>query len=161
MAIKFTNSFHCQTLENLPKLVFLVWKYTVWQPFKKAASYNELVALAAWCSFQIVQLKMADPELPHRLNTLPSDEVLHFFREKMKYTGCLRLKVLVRFQNYSSHTYKWNKLFNHHLGIVKIPGLPDISWNTIPKWGKIYQITTTLQIRLKIYEMAVRYSKLP
>jgi hypothetical protein len=26
MAIKYTNIFHCKTLQNLPKLVFLVWK---------------------------------------------------------------------------------------------------------------------------------------
>jgi hypothetical protein len=31
MAIKFTNIIHCKTLQNLPKLVFLGWKYTIWQ----------------------------------------------------------------------------------------------------------------------------------
>jgi hypothetical protein len=31
MAIKFTNIFRCKTLQNLPKLGFLVWKYTIWQ----------------------------------------------------------------------------------------------------------------------------------
>jgi hypothetical protein len=30
--IKYTNIFHCKTLKNLPKLGFLVWKYTIWQP---------------------------------------------------------------------------------------------------------------------------------
>jgi hypothetical protein len=28
MAIKFTNLFHCKTLQNWPKLGFLVWKYS-------------------------------------------------------------------------------------------------------------------------------------
>jgi hypothetical protein len=32
MAIKYTNIFHCKTLQNLPKLRFLVWIYTIWQP---------------------------------------------------------------------------------------------------------------------------------
>jgi hypothetical protein len=32
MSIKFTNNFHYKTLQNLPKLVFLVLKYTIWQP---------------------------------------------------------------------------------------------------------------------------------
>jgi hypothetical protein len=32
MSIKFTNIFYCKTLQNLPKLEFLVWKYTIWQP---------------------------------------------------------------------------------------------------------------------------------
>jgi hypothetical protein len=33
MDIKFTNIFNCKALQNLPKFVFLVWKYTIWQPF--------------------------------------------------------------------------------------------------------------------------------
>jgi hypothetical protein len=32
MVIKYTNSFHCETRQNLPTLGFLVWKYTIWQP---------------------------------------------------------------------------------------------------------------------------------
>jgi hypothetical protein len=31
-AIKYTNIFHCKTLQNLPKSGFLVRKYTIWQP---------------------------------------------------------------------------------------------------------------------------------
>jgi hypothetical protein len=27
------SPFHCETLQNLPKLVFLVWNYTIWQPW--------------------------------------------------------------------------------------------------------------------------------
>jgi hypothetical protein len=33
MAIKCTSNFHCKTLQNLPKLVFLVCKQTIWQPW--------------------------------------------------------------------------------------------------------------------------------
>jgi hypothetical protein len=29
MAVKFTNIFHCKTIQNLSKLGFLVWKYTI------------------------------------------------------------------------------------------------------------------------------------
>jgi hypothetical protein len=32
MALKFTNIFRRNTLQNLPKFEFLVWKYTIWQP---------------------------------------------------------------------------------------------------------------------------------
>jgi hypothetical protein len=35
MAIKYTNIFHCKTLQNLPKLGFLVWKYAIWQPCER------------------------------------------------------------------------------------------------------------------------------
>jgi membrane-associated HD superfamily phosphohydrolase len=31
--IKYTNIFHCKTLQNLPKFVFFfAWKQTIWQP---------------------------------------------------------------------------------------------------------------------------------
>jgi hypothetical protein len=33
MDTKFTNIFHCKPLQNLSKVVFLVWKYTIWQPW--------------------------------------------------------------------------------------------------------------------------------
>jgi hypothetical protein len=32
MDIICTNIFYCKTLQNLPKLGFLVWKYAIWQP---------------------------------------------------------------------------------------------------------------------------------
>jgi hypothetical protein len=32
MVIKYTNIFHSKALQNLPKLGFLVWKQTIWQP---------------------------------------------------------------------------------------------------------------------------------
>jgi hypothetical protein len=35
MVIKYTNSVHAQALQNLPKLVFLVWKQTIWQPWRR------------------------------------------------------------------------------------------------------------------------------
>jgi hypothetical protein len=33
LSINYTNFFHCKTLQNLPKLGFLVWKYAIWQPW--------------------------------------------------------------------------------------------------------------------------------
>jgi hypothetical protein len=33
MAIKCVYIFQCKTHQNLPKLGFLVWKYTIWQPW--------------------------------------------------------------------------------------------------------------------------------
>jgi hypothetical protein len=33
MATKYRNSFHCKTIQNLPKMGFLFWKYTIWQPW--------------------------------------------------------------------------------------------------------------------------------
>jgi hypothetical protein len=42
-----------------------------------------------------------------------------------------------------------------------LPDLPDFSLHNIPKWGKIYQIATTLPNGHKIYQMAVVYSKWP
>jgi hypothetical protein len=33
MAKKYNNDFHSKALQNIPKLGFLVWKCTIWQPF--------------------------------------------------------------------------------------------------------------------------------
>jgi hypothetical protein len=33
MAIKYNKKFHSNALQNIPKLVFLVWNYTIWQPW--------------------------------------------------------------------------------------------------------------------------------
>jgi hypothetical protein len=42
MATKYTNIFHCKTLQNLPKLGFLVRKYAVciWQPRSNMEIYE-------------------------------------------------------------------------------------------------------------------------
>jgi hypothetical protein len=32
LAIKYANLFHFKALQNLPKLGFLDWKDTIWQP---------------------------------------------------------------------------------------------------------------------------------
>jgi hypothetical protein len=31
--MKYTNNLHSKALQNLPNLGFLVWKYTIWQPW--------------------------------------------------------------------------------------------------------------------------------
>jgi hypothetical protein len=36
MAVKCTNVFKCKTLQNLPKLGFSNWKYTIWQPWSSS-----------------------------------------------------------------------------------------------------------------------------
>jgi hypothetical protein len=48
MPIKYTNIYHCKTLPNLPKLGFLVLKYTIWQPRWMSLSYlgNNFCTLA-------------------------------------------------------------------------------------------------------------------
>jgi hypothetical protein len=39
MVIKYTNIFHCKTLQILPNLGFFVWKYAIWQPWRWSASF--------------------------------------------------------------------------------------------------------------------------
>jgi hypothetical protein len=36
IATKYTNTLHCKTIKNLPKLGFLVWKYAIWQPWSQS-----------------------------------------------------------------------------------------------------------------------------
>jgi hypothetical protein len=43
MVIKNTKIFHCQTLQNSPKLGFLVWKQTIWQPCRAAVKWGATV----------------------------------------------------------------------------------------------------------------------
>jgi hypothetical protein len=38
----YTNNVHYKTLENLPKLGFGVWKYTIWQPCHQHDSFFSL-----------------------------------------------------------------------------------------------------------------------
>jgi hypothetical protein len=35
MTIKYTNIFPFKAIQNLPKLIFMVWKYTIWQPWSQ------------------------------------------------------------------------------------------------------------------------------
>jgi hypothetical protein len=46
MVIKYTKIFHSKTLQNLPKLGFLVLKQTIWQPwferFKKVRTVESI-----------------------------------------------------------------------------------------------------------------------
>jgi hypothetical protein len=34
MTITYTSIFHCKALQNLPKLGILVWKQTIWKPWR-------------------------------------------------------------------------------------------------------------------------------
>jgi hypothetical protein len=43
VSIKYTNVFHCKTLQNLPKFGFLVRKQTIWQPcFQESKIISEV-----------------------------------------------------------------------------------------------------------------------
>jgi hypothetical protein len=62
--IKFTDIFHCKTLQNFPKLGFWVWKYTIWNP--DSVSVRQGCQMAYFktqnpnlCKFwRVLQLKM-------------------------------------------------------------------------------------------------------
>jgi hypothetical protein len=46
VSIKYTNIFHCKTLQNLPKFGFFVWKENIWQPCLHPSAYlNHLFSL--------------------------------------------------------------------------------------------------------------------
>jgi hypothetical protein len=47
MTIKYTSIFHYKALQNLPKLGFLVWKQTIWQP---CLAPTEILAPTQWWS---------------------------------------------------------------------------------------------------------------
>jgi hypothetical protein len=43
MVIKYAKIFHCKTVQNLPKVGFLIRKQTIWQPcfYVKPSSFFE------------------------------------------------------------------------------------------------------------------------
>jgi hypothetical protein len=46
MTIKYTSIFPSKVLQNLPKLVFLVWKQTIWQPWSHGRYVRRLKSTA-------------------------------------------------------------------------------------------------------------------
>jgi hypothetical protein len=66
MAVKYSDLFHSKTLQNLPNFGFLVWKYTIWQP---------------WCS-------PAHKRAPnHAPSPLPPSTFIGFSRKKFHTVG--------------------------------------------------------------------------
>jgi hypothetical protein len=45
VSIKYTNIFHCKTLQNLSKFGFWVWKQTIWQPCSGANPFDRELQL--------------------------------------------------------------------------------------------------------------------
>jgi hypothetical protein len=54
VSIQHTIIFHCKTLQNLPKLGFLVWNQTIWQPWISATNLtaNDSLSLLSRIPFQ-------------------------------------------------------------------------------------------------------------
>jgi hypothetical protein len=48
MAIKYTNFFHFKALQNVPKLEFWVWKYTIWQPCSRWPFNDSVHEIRFW-----------------------------------------------------------------------------------------------------------------
>jgi hypothetical protein len=53
MAIKYTSIYYCKTLQNLSKLGFLVWKETVWQPWRALYRQQKDLGLIYFSPVQI------------------------------------------------------------------------------------------------------------
>jgi hypothetical protein len=60
VSIKYTNIFHCKTLQNLPKFGFLVCKQTIWQPWFAPQPGQPLEKNTH--HFALTYLTRADPE---------------------------------------------------------------------------------------------------
>jgi hypothetical protein len=59
MALKYTNIFHRKTVQNLPKLVFWVWKQTIWQPRCGAVLFSANIGVQRQKIVQLDFLKSA------------------------------------------------------------------------------------------------------
>jgi hypothetical protein len=88
MSVKFTNIFYCKSLQNLPKLAFLIWKYTIWQPWSRLKvvvqfSYEMCKPLKArWQQGDQMSLLKNDPKCSPTL--FCQNQYLHnFYRGKI------------------------------------------------------------------------------
>jgi hypothetical protein len=55
VSIKYTNTFYCKTLQNLPKFGFLVRKQTIWQPWYPRAAEPMDGKMVRWFWVVLVQ----------------------------------------------------------------------------------------------------------
>jgi hypothetical protein len=63
VSIKYTNIFQLQTLQNLPKFGFLVWKQTIWQPCRLLEKVSCELTLFRFCCFQLQKDSISNFEL--------------------------------------------------------------------------------------------------
>jgi hypothetical protein len=54
VTIKCTSIFHSKALQNLPKLGFLVWKQTIWQPWIHGTSVRSLFTWHGVFPWQVI-----------------------------------------------------------------------------------------------------------
>jgi hypothetical protein len=86
MAVKYINLTQSKTLQNLPKLGFLVWKQTIWQPWSHHANKLE--------SGAIQMNKISDS------NLCQGCQIVYFRAKKFnsgKFWGVLQWRMLIYF----------------------------------------------------------------
>jgi hypothetical protein len=70
-SIKYTNIFHCKTLQNLPKFGFLGWKQTIWQPGircgQERTNHLQLADIGAVRRYISIQKILVQYQFPERL----------------------------------------------------------------------------------------------
>jgi hypothetical protein len=54
MVVNYTNIFHSKALNNLPKLEFSVWKYTIWQPWCAPVGFSVIWILKLFRFVRII-----------------------------------------------------------------------------------------------------------
>jgi hypothetical protein len=92
MAIQYSSSFNCKTLQILPKSGFLVWKYTIWQP----CSWQ-------WCTF---------------LSKVVNQQYIDFVFDRQKVSNIAYRTTYIRVANFLWHnipkrkTYQNGKLYH-------------------------------------------------
>jgi hypothetical protein len=78
--VKITNIFLFKTLQNLPKLGFLVWEYAIWQPCPESALQNLFSKQMFSCFFNasVVSSKLIGQHLPPAYVVAPRTNTCSF-----------------------------------------------------------------------------------
>jgi hypothetical protein len=73
VSIKYTNIFHCKTLQNLPKLEFLVWKKPSGKPGKETSLFKIFLGQRLYFSFSNTQTMLIESLFTTALQCFPKN----------------------------------------------------------------------------------------
>jgi hypothetical protein len=87
MIIKYNNIFHSKAIQNLPKLGFLVWKQTIWQP-RQNHFFLSPEEKCSICFNLIPDLNLCGP--PHLFISCQQEQIMTRVRRKKPFKQASR-----------------------------------------------------------------------
>jgi hypothetical protein len=140
------QKFATKALQNVLKLVFSAWKYTIWQPWFEVYIHT----LHCWSVHTLHCLSHACFATSCVSRCRAKNEIFEFERSLTKGNGTICILL-------------FRKLWRFHT--LPGAGLPDFSWRNIPKREniqktKLYQMTKLYAKWTQKYQMGAKYTNL-